>query len=337
MKKYIYTIFLFITTTVSFAQEKREFKEGIFIEIANFYPSDHDLFRPEIVKQSYKDETSFVYDYSMNNLFSMSISDVNKGLKKEIGGGRGSGPDEFRNPTDKCVSMVAGKERIFVADASLARISVWDGVSGNLISSFKTKRFIPYRITCTDNEVIAYNKAGNNAGNFLVYNLDGKLINGIHDETLSKDGFFDSGDITADEEFIYFASEGKTELRKYNYQKNDIVYAKDTIVKLEGENKLERKSTGSEEVLTKRSAEFKYQSRGIGIFNDYLLVLYSGRKDAHGKIIDFYNKKDLSYQFSINLEHLFSKMSEYNGKILLNAYDFEREERRFYVFKLNMK
>lgn len=279
----------------------------------------------------------FIYDYAMNNLFSINLSEENTGLKNMIGGGRGSGPDEFRNPTDICVSKAAGKERIFVADASLARISIWDGVSKNLISSFKTKRFIPYRITCTYNEVIAYNNAGNKSGNFLVYNLDGKLINGIHDETLSKDGFLDSGDITADEEFIYFASEGKTELRKYNYQKNDIVNIKNTIEKMEGENKVERKSTGSEEVLTKRSAEFKYQSRGIGIFNDYLLVLYSGRKDAHGKIIDLYNKNDLTYQFSTNLEHLFSRVNVSNDKLLINAYDFERDERLFYVFELNMK
>lgn len=60
-------------------------------------------------------------------------------MKTAIVGDKGSGPDEFRNPTDMCVSNSNGKERIVVADGSLTRIYVWDGNSNNLIQSLKPK------------------------------------------------------------------------------------------------------------------------------------------------------------------------------------------------------
>lgn len=131
-----------------------------------------------------------------------------------------------------------------------------------LNTKFKTKRFTPFRLACTDARIIVYNNPGNRNGNYLIYDLNGKFIDGITDRTLSIDGFIDSGTITANKEHVYFASEGKPDLKKYNYLKDKPMLIKAIIETLDEENNIETTSLNKYEVATKRSSNFKYQSRG---------------------------------------------------------------------------
>lgn len=96
----------------------------------------------------------------------------------------------------------------------------------------------------------------------MIYDLNGKFIDGITDRTLSIDGFIDSGTITANKEHVYFASEGKPDLKKYNYLKDKPMLIKAIIETLDEENNIETTSLNKYEVATKRSSNFKYQSRG---------------------------------------------------------------------------
>lgn len=324
----IFTILLFAKSTV-YSQENRVFKEDILVETQRFYPSDYDLFRPVVFAMEEDQNKYIIYDYSQHNLYSLK-KDNNKILDViTIGEGRGSGPKEFRNPSDICVT----NKEIIVSDTDLARISIWDIESNKLINSFKTKRFIPYRLTCHSDNIVVYNSSGSKNGNYLIYDQKGSLIKGIEDKTLSKDGFIDSGYIVADNNFIYFGSEGKPEIKKYNYLDDEAVLIKNTVQKIGNENRVDV-SKSDEYITTKRNIEFKYQTRGIGLFQNHLVVFYSGRKDGHGNIIDFYDKNSLNYNFSVKLRHVFSNIDVQNDRILINAYDFERKEREFFVFKM---
>lgn len=63
-------------------------------------------------------------------------------------------------------------------------------------------------------------------------------------------------------------------------------------------------------------------------------MLHSGREDAHGNIIDLYNKDDITYQFSVKFEHYFSKLEVFDNRIMINAYDSDRKESKFQIFKM---
>jgi len=334
MKKKIFLVIVFYTINILCrAQDYRVFKNDYLTEIQKFYPSDYDLFRPVIFALSKFKNEFIVYDYSQNNLYSINKEKGSRGLLSEIGQGRGSGPKEFRNPTDICITNYKKEQSIIVSDSDLARISIWDLDSKVLIKSFKTKRFVPYRLSCYENRIIVYNNSGSKDGNYLIYNTDGQLLKGIKDNTLSKDGFLDSGYIVADSSFIYFGSEGKSEIKRYDYLHETPVQVSSTIEKIESENKLNI-SKSDEEIRTKRDNDFKYQTRGIGLFNDKLIVFHSGRKDAHGNVIDFYNKKNLEYEFSVEISNVFSSIDIQENRLLINAYDFDKKEREFYVYEI---
>ncbi|HAH49948.1 MAG TPA: hypothetical protein DCL80_01215 [Balneola sp.] len=331
MKKRLLVLFVFLEINfLSFAQEARIFKEDFIIEKQSFYPSEYELFRYVIFGMEENRNNFFIYDYSLLNLYLLEEGASQTFKVQTLGDGKGSGPREFRNPSDICIV----NQKVIISDADLARISIWDAASHQLIRSFKTKKFVPYRIACYDDKIIAYNSSGSKEGNFLVYNLDGVLIKGITDNTLSKDGFIDSGYIVADSTFIYFGSEGKSELKKYNYLTGNLVQVSNTIVgKIENKSRISI-SKNEDEITTKRASDFKYQTRGIGLFENWLIVFHSGRKDAHGSTLDFYNKVTLEYLFSEKIDHTFSSIDIKADKLLINSYDFERKEREFFVYKI---
>lgn len=96
-------------------------------------------------------------------------------------------------------------------------------------------------------------------------------------------------------------------------------------------------TSNGEEVITKRSDEFLYRSRGVGLFKDYIVMLYSGRKDSYSKTIDFYRTDNLDYSFSVQTDSYINRLVINNDVLILRTYDEERKENylEFYRFTIN--
>ncbi len=312
---------------------KREFKE-VIKEEWRFVPSEFELFRAEIYTINNNHSALFVFDYTKKNLFKLSIEGSEIVDMETIGNGQGSGPGEFRNPTDMCVSLTSKGEKLVLIDSDLARVSIWDVTSGEFEKSFNPKKFSPSRVSCTPNKIFLYNATGSKNGDYLVYNFDKELIAGIKDNRKKRNTFLDAGEIVADDSSLFFSSKGRSELKKFSLIDNAFELS-NSLVEAVVENKTdikEDKKTRTE----KRSKDFKYQTRGIGEYGDYILVLYSGEKHGHGNTIDFYNKRTLVYEFSVQLEFWSISMDVQGDRIILDSYYKDRKEYMFMAYKIEL-
>lgn len=309
------------------------------INLGKFYPSDFDLFRSQLIGYSGRDKYISVYDYAENNLFGIKIGfeDQLQVLEKNIiGRGLGSGPGEFRNPTDMCITGTPEGSQIFVTDPNIARVSYWNLESGVFGNSFSTNRFIPFRIACTNQLVILYSPGFQKRGNYQIYNLEGELIKSIQDRGIKRDdnSFSTSGFITATESDIYFVNDSKPEIKKINIKTESLIHSELTS---EGifDNSVDEEVT-KKTLKKKRGDGFRYAGRGIGIYDNYVVVLFSGRKDAFSKTLDFYDKNDLSYKFSIKLDSYTNAIYVDEDIVALRSLDREKKEIFIEFLKLNL-
>jgi len=63
--------------------------------------------------------------------------------------------------------------------------------------------------------------------------------------------------------------------------------------------------------------------------------LHSGRTDAWGDIIDFYDNSDLSYKFSVMLPELAQDMYVTENVVIVEAFDRDTKERYLKLFKIS--
>lgn len=328
-------IFSIFILEPAFSQEsERVYKDNILTEVNSFYPSDLDLFRPNVFSTNESNNSVIIYDYSQSNLYKVQNQEIT--TKIELGKGRGSGPQEFRNPTDMCITDNSLEPKIVIIDLELSRVSLWDLNTNKFIRSFSSQGFVPFRVACSYDKIILFNSSGSKEGNFLVYDFMGNQEKGIDDSELSKDGFLDSGFITADSTYVYFVSEGKPNLKKYNYRNITSGLSKSIVKSHVNENDINRRRDGDTEMVS-RKENFRYYSRDVDTWKNYLVVFYSGRTDAFGNVIDFYEKGSLEYKFSTKIEQLFTKIEISGDYLLLNVYDFERKERKFTKFKISVQ
>lgn len=320
------------------SETDRLFVADGLIELGKFYPSDFDLFRSQLIAYSGRDKYISVYDYAENNLFGITIGfeDQLQVLEKNIiGKGLGSGPGEFRNPTDICVSGTAEGSQVFVTDPNLARVSYWNIESEIFVNSFSTTRFIPFRIACTKQLVILYSPGFQKRGNYQIYNHEGELIKSIQDQGINREdnSFSTSGFITATESDIYFVNDSKPELKRINIE-SESVFRKALVSEGLFENSIEEELT-KKTLKKKRGEGFRYAGRGIGLYDNFVVVLFSGRKDAFSKTLDFYDKNDLSYKFSIKLDSYTNAIYVDEDIVALRSLDREKKEIFIEFLKLN--
>lgn len=308
--------------------------KDIFVAKDSFYPEDYELFRATLFTYDSENKQLYIYDYEQNNLFNTSISDYKIDGFKEIGRGKGSGPGEFRNPTSVCIGYTNTGTKIVIVDSDLARVSVWNGESENFERSFATKRFSPFRVACTSSEIIVFSSVGSKKGDYLIFNYEGKEIGSIEDPQENKNIFLDSGYIVANSKNAFYSSSGRPFIKKFSLD-SDASLSKLFIEPQISPNKISKPYQQGDYILEKRDENFIYQSRGIGVFENYILMLYSGRKDAYSNTIDFYDF-DLNYQFSSNID-LFSQYMTVSGNILLvRGFDNDIKKAVFKFYQINL-
>ncbi len=229
---------------------KREFKE-VLKEEWRFVPSEFELFRAEIYTINNSHSALYVFDYTKKNLFELSIEGSEIVDMEAIGNGQGSGPGEFRNPADMCVSITSKGEKLVVIDSDLARVSIWDVTSGKFEKSFNPKKFSPSRVSCTPDKIFLYNATGSKNGDYLIYNFDKELIAGIKDNRKKRNTFLDAGEIVADDSLLFFASKGRSELKKFSLIDNafelsnslvDAIVENKTDIKEDKKSRTEKRS-----------------------------------------------------------------------------------------------
>jgi hypothetical protein len=313
---------------------ERVFKENIF-EVKNlFLPDDHDLFRPVISVFDSESHKQYVYDYSQKNLFMINLKNFDADNLVKIGLGEGSGPGEIRNPTDICMSKTTNNKKLIVIDTDLSRVNIWNIETNKFEKSFKPKKFNPFRVACTSSDIVIYNTLGSKRGDYLVYDYKGNELNSFNDPQKNRNAFLDSGYIEADSEYIYYASQGRPTLKNIDRSSKKFV-ERFSIEPSANKNKISR-STEGEYIMEKKAENFIYQSRGIGLYDNYVLVLFSGRKDAFGNIIDFYDKKSLDYKFSSRIDLYSQQMTISDNILLVRGYDRELNSTVFKYYTIGI-
>lgn len=338
MKPLFLLLFFVLVLQSSYAQKNRDvqrtFKENIFKATNSFAPDDYDLFRAVIFTYSSKSGKQYVYDYSQKNLFGINFNDKKVTELFEIGKGVGSGPGEFRNPTDICINKTDDGEKLVIIDTDLSRVSIWNIESNIFENSFKPKKFSPFRVACTSTDIVIFNTLGSERGDFLVYDYKGIEKQSFKDSKKGKSPFLDSGYIEADSQFIYYVSQGKPLIRSIDRESKKVLER--TIIESSLKENKASKSAEGDYIVEKRDKNFVYQSRGIELYQDYLIVLHSGRKDAFGNILDFYEKSTLEYQFSSKID-LFSQQMSISGNVLLvRGFDQEQKTTVFKYYTLHL-
>tara|TARA_R110002124_G_scaffold194258_3_gene361378 strand:- start:23156 stop:24178 length:1023 start_codon:yes stop_codon:yes gene_type:complete len=308
--------------------------KNVFIEKGFYDPEEFDLYRPDVFTYDSDLEEHFIYDYSQKNLYQISLKSYRSNQYTKLGNGNGSGPGEFRNPTDICIGNTSKGKKLVVIDSDLSRVSIWDLDKNIFESSFKPKKFNPFRLACTNTDIIIYNSLGSKKGDYLVFDYNGNELSSFKDPQENKNTFLDSGYIDADSEHIYYSSQGRPILKKIN-RIDKKFESKLFIEPTVGENKTSKKTEG-DYIIEKRDKDFIYQSRGIGLFEDFIVVLYSGRKDAFGNVLDFYNKTTLKYNFSSKIDLYSQFMSLSNNILLVRGCDQELKKTIFKFYSIEM-
>ncbi|MDZ7807122.1 MAG: hypothetical protein U5K71_08390 [Gracilimonas sp.] len=347
MKIYIFLIlFLFICTNLSKSQNlldshsenskiERVFKANLLNEIGTVYLSDVELFRPTLYAFETDLNKLFVYDYGHRNLYSVLLESLTENTDvaklKEVGAGVGSGPKEFRNPTDMCIT----DNKVIVIDPDLARVTIWDVNSETLLSSFRPKKFVPFRIACNEEKIVLYNANPGDKGDLVVYDHEGSLLSYLIDKEkqMSDSDLMESGYLSMNDSTVVFARTDVELMKAFDHKQMQLD-GKELYVSTNFKETKSDITQGKEQVVYKRSDEFLYRSRGVGIYENYVIILYSGRTDAYSKTLDFYNLDDLSYAFSVKLEH-FTNTMRINGDVaVMKTYDLDRKENMLTFYKL---
>ncbi|MAO65907.1 MAG: hypothetical protein CL666_13010 [Balneola sp.] len=321
------------------SNKDRIFKENVISEIASFYPSDEGLFRPELVVFDAIQHKVFIYDYGIRNLVSLKFEDssnFNIIAFEEIGNGVGSGPGEFRNPTGICLNNEKGVSRVVIVDPDLAKVSIWNGADGELVKSFRPKKFVPFRVTCNSNGIALYNSGFHSDGSIAVYDYDGNLITYLAEPGRKKENvsMMENGHLAMNSENIFYSGTDEGILKKYSYLNKKFQEKVNFVEFKESKEKVVASKTNNE-VTYKRNKESVFHSRGIGVNDKNVWVFYSGRKDAYGNLIDFYSVDNLAYEFSIKIAELAKGMVTNGRYIILDTFDFERRENYLKIFRLN--
>jgi len=338
--KFLLTFFLCLVfnnicrAQISQSEDINRTYKNVFIEKGFFDPEEFDLYRPDVFTYDSDLEEYFIYDYSQKNLYQISLKSYRVNKYNKLGNGNGSGPGEFRNPTDICIGNTSLGNKLVVIDSDLSRVSIWDLDKSIFESSFKPKKFIPFRLSCTNTDIIIYNSLGSKKGDFLVFDYNGNELSSFSDPQENKNTFLDSGYIDADSEHIYYSSQGRPILKKIN-RSNKKIESKLFVEPTVGENKASIRTQG-DYIIEKRDQNFIYQSRGIGLFEGYIVVLYSGRKDAFGNVLDFYDKKTLNYNFSSKIDLYSQFMTLSNNILLVRGYDQKLEKTIFKFYSIEM-
>ena len=313
---------------------KRISIKNIFTELESYDPEDYDLFRASVFTFDAKTNQQYIYDYAQKNLFRIKFKDFNVTNVIAIGNGSGSGPGEFRNPTSMCIGNTEEGGKVVVIDSDLSRVTVWNVETGALLSSFTTKKFAPFRVACTESRIVLFNSLGSKKGDYLIVDYEGSEIESILDPQKNKNAFLDSGYLVANLNSVFNSSQGRPILKKFHFDKKD---PKSTIFiepKI-GENSIDRNKQG-DYWIEKRDKDFIYQSRGIGLFDKYVVVLHSGRKDAYGNTLDFYDQESLEYQFSSEID-LYSQYMSISGNVLLvKGFDPNLDKSLFKFYEIHL-
>lgn len=352
MKKLLSLIFLMVfnntyaqldeTFTSNNSGQERVFKSDVIENIGSVYLSDVDLFRPLLVVFDPDLRKLAVYDYAYRNLYVVQLKNT-PGFEieevKELGGGEGSGPREFRNPTDLCLAGSGEEAKVVIIDPDLVRVSIWGLKSNNFIGSFRPNKFVPFRLACNKEKIILYNAGYQEEGDLVIYDYEGNQISYLKEHNHRKKpdiSRMESGFLTMNDSVIVFTRTDTELMTKYDHQEMRFLQKE-----LYADANLEQNQTittsTDEEVITKRSDDYLYRSRGVGLYKDYIVMLYSGRKDSYSNTIDFYRTDNLDYSFSVQTDSYMNRLVINNDVLILRTYDKERKENylEFYRFTAN--
>lgn len=347
MKTIKIIVFLGLIFHSGFAQNSnsgltRTFNEGVITELGSVVPSEYGFFRVSSfgLNISYGRKHLVFYDYSTHNLYEMVLS----GLEdpevlevNEIGNGKGSGPGEFRNPTDLCITKTGNQSLVILADPELSRITLWDLDSKRIIHSFNPK-IMPFRISCGNKKITVFNDSQSQGGGFGIYDLRGNLLGQFENVNKSPHNgniFVNSGYIVQNESDIYYAGEGNISIVKVGIKNLRSSHQNSIVESRSFKNDVVIETPDKNTVKTKRGDKYIYMSRDAGIIDQYLVVLHSGRTDAWGDIIDFYDTSDLSYKFSVMLPEFAQDMYVTENIIIVEAFDSNAKERYLKLFKIS--
>jgi len=347
MKTIKIIVFLGLIFNSGFAQSSnseltRTFKEGVITGLGSVVPSEHGFFRVSsfVLNVSYGRKNLIFYDYSTHNLYEMVLS----GLEdpevlevNEIGNGKGSGPGEFRNPTDLCITKNGNQSLVIVADPELSRITIWDLDSKRIINSFNPK-IMPFRISCFKDKISVFSTSNSEGGSLGLYNFKGKLLGVFDNINTSPDRgniFINSGYLSQNEKAIYYAGMGNIVIAKVDIKNLKRSHQNSIVESRPFKNDVVVENPDKNTVKTKRGDKYIYLSRDSGIIDQYLVVLHSGRTDAWGDIIDFYDNSDLSYKFSVMLPELAQDMYVTENVVIVEAFDRNTKERYLKLFKIS--
>jgi|AntRauTorckE6833_2_1112554.scaffolds.fasta_scaffold05801_3 hypothetical protein len=349
MKNILVIIFLMVfnntfaqldeTFTSHNLEQERIFKPGIIEKIGSVYLSDVDLFRPELVVFDSASKKLLVYDYAYRNLYAIQLENIS-GTEiidvLELGDGAGSGPREFRNPTDLCLSGSGKERRVVIIDPDLGRVSIWGVEKDNFISSFRPEKFLPIRLACNEEKIILYNAGFQEEGEFAVYDYEGNLVSYLkeHNQRIETNiSGMEGGFLDMNDSVVVFTRTDVELMKKYDHQSMQFV-GKELFVNANLEQSEIVTTNNGDEIITKRSDEFIYRSRGVGFFKDYIVMLYSGREDSYSKTIDFYKIESLEYEFSVQTERYINRLVINNEVLTLRTYDEERKENYLEFYRL---
>lgn len=315
---------------------ERYYKTTDISSLASIYLSDYEFYRTELFSITAGKELVF-YDFNKKNLFkSSSITNTGELFIHAIGDGVGSGPGEFRNPTDLCITETIKGEKIVIIDPVLSRVSIWNANTGELENSFRSKDVIPFRVSCSSGKIVIYNSSFSKKGNYAVYDLDGELISFIKDPTqdINSDSFIESGYITMDDTLFFYSGSGNNFIKSFSHVSNEFKGVKLHVGTMENQNKVEV-IVEDKSVSRKRGEDYIFHSSGLGLYKDKLIVLYSGREDAYSDVLDIYDKFDLTYLFSIKINDLANTLVVKNNLLILKVWDWQREEAFIKIFDIS--
>ncbi len=268
---------------------KREWKKFTFIHL---YDLNRDsIFNPIHIKVDNKNNM-FVYDFSIKKIkkYSSDFSVVG------YGNGQGSGPKEFINITDYCIT----DNNIYICDPPLSKISVFL-LDGYFVKSNKLD-IPPYRIA-----VLGDNKTVVKPTNFS------KNLFDLYDKSYIKIGSFGKpfllkaverailmdGSLCSDKNStIFYAFRYMGLIYSYNI-KNKIGFYIKTVDKTK-KPKLEIIADGKG---VKAPRNKPIPCLDISYSNDNLYILsYSGEGIKEKQpVMDVYSAKDCSYQYSFHI------------------------------------
>lgn len=255
---------------------------------------EHQLYRSGLFAAT--DQILTVYDYQKVSAYQF---DYDLNLVRNFGR-QGQGPGEFINPTDFITD--SSKNFLFV-DARTSRITKWSE-EGELIEEVSIPfGLVPHRYAYLNELQSALFTL---TGQFSIHilNREGQIEKSalsVTDLDFSRKGLLLDGNITADDERIYYTGRRNNLIKAYSND-GELIYSRNTI------NPIER------DLLNMSDDELREtpsSALDIEIFNNYLFILNGGADDDPNRwrYLDVYDKSDGEYIHTFLLEYFARKVT----------------------------